>query len=286
MCEFMSRTTRHGRIVSSFLVVMWAALGPSNAVAEVSIDPTVKARLESVLSKSGGTLTYFDGPAGMIGVGVSFMNGKQMVVYATADGSTLFSGVAIDVDSNVNLANADLQKLPPPDYSGVLSRLKSEEGSGRRGITTMSEGNADSDNEYFVFVDPTCGFCHKTYNNFLQVLSEGKDLVVHYIPVGIMGPNAENLAKAILSNGEQRGLEIYRQLARKEPYGTSGDDLSKGADAFDGNMSVFREIGFSGVPAIISRVGGEYRVRSGMVTAEAITQELQLASINRVAKVD
>lgn len=271
------------RVFRTTALLVAMLIGNGAFANSFAVSEEVKTKLDPVLTKSGGELHYFEGPAGMVGVGVTFQTGKQMVVYATPDGSTVFSGVAIDVDTGINLTSADMQKLPAPSFDGVLERLTREAADGQRSITTLTEGNPESENHYYVFVDPTCGYCHRTYNNFLKVLAEGGDFAVHYIPVGILGPEAQNLAKEMLSQGGEEGLTILRAMARKEPPQTRGAVAAQGSEAFDGNMSVFRELGFSGVPAVISRVGGKTNVRGGMVTAEAIQQELQLAVVKKVA---
>lgn len=257
-------------------------VGSISAPAEYQVDPAVVAKIEPLLTQGGGKVNYFPGPAGMIGVGVTSKNGKQIVVYATPDGSTLFSGIAVDVATSKNIATADMQKLPPPDYSGLIDVV-----AGRDGIKTnfVTEGDPASENKYYVFFDPRCGFCHRTYNAFLSQLAAGQDLVVHYLPIGILGPESQNIAKEINGMGPEDALDLLRKSVTKQAHVSSPEAIARGATAHDQNLAVFRNLQFDGVPAIISVVGGEYKVRGGAIDEAVLAQELRIAAVDKIASV-
>lgn len=266
------------------LVIVTAILVATAAQASSEvISDEARARLEPTLTKSGGALTYFDGPGDMVGIGVSFQNGKQMVVYATADGSTVFSGVAIDVETGQNLSNSDLQKLPPPDYSGLVDMVSNAKAETGRELTILTEGNPESENRYFVFVDPKCPYCHKTYSAFLKLMADGNDLVVHYIPIGILGPDSENLAKEMIGMSSEDGLNLLRKLARGEPHMANQALIAEGVSGHGRNLAVFRQLQFDAVPVVISDVSGTYNVRRGAVAQEALEQELHVAKVQKMA---
>lgn len=255
-----------------------AGMAGSVQASDWSISEDARNRIEPVLKKSGGQLTYFEGPSGMIGVGVTFTNGRQMVAYATPDGSTLFSGAAVNVETGVNLSVADLKKLPPPDYAGLVEMV-AEEGA----VTMKSEGNPDSENRYFVFVDPKCPYCHKAYNSFLTLLADGHDLVVHYIPVSVLGPESENTAKEMIALPQKESLALFRSLAKREPHLSDRAKVERGNLGYYKNMALFRQLQLDAVPVIMSDVSGTYNVRRGMVTAEALQQELKVAKVQKMA---
>jgi thiol:disulfide interchange protein DsbG len=264
--------------VSAAVLVLSGAQAADDVISDEA-----RARLEPTLTKSGGELTYFEGPAGMVGIGVSFTNGKQMVVYATPDGSTVFSGVAIDVVSGQNLSSADLQKLPPPDYGGLVNMVANAKAETGRELTLLTEGNPESENRYFVFVDPKCPYCHKTYSAFLQLLADGNDLVVHYIPVGILGPESENIAKEMSAMSPSDGLDLMRKMARRETHLADPERIAQGASGHGRNLAMFRQLQFDGVPVVISDVSGNYNVRSGAVAHEVLEQELRVAKVQKLA---
>ncbi|MEI2419149.1 hypothetical protein V6O07_02660, partial [Arthrospira platensis SPKY2] len=183
--------------------------------AEYALDPAVKARLETILTKSGGELSYFAGPSGMIGIGLTMLNGQQMVVYATPDGETIFSGVAVDTATGANRTRADMERLPKPDFSGVFAQLSERVGAEAGGMFAATDGNPDAANVYYVFIDPRCPYCHSLYNAFKAVKASGADIVVHYLPIGILGPESQNLASAMAGSENDAALEIFRASARR-----------------------------------------------------------------------
>ncbi|MGB5334520.1 MAG: hypothetical protein WBN07_02785 [Woeseiaceae bacterium] len=238
---------------------------------ELIVDDSVRAKLEPVLGKDGATLNYFSGPADMIGIGVTFANGRQMVVYATADGNTIFSGVAVDIATGQNISSLDAANLPPPNYDKVVEMAAS--------ATAFVEGNPESENQYYVFVDPRCPYCHKTYSAFLEAQAKGSDLAVHYIPIGILGPESENVAKEMLGNAEG-AADLFRKISMKAPHVSDAAVVEEGLSAHGRNLAIFRTLQFDAVPVVISTVSGEQNVRRGAISAEAI-----LAELTAVAKV-
>jgi thiol:disulfide interchange protein DsbG len=258
------------------------ALTPAYAT-EFVVSDEVRARIEPVLKKSGGELTYFEGPSDMIGIGVSFVNGRQLVVYATPDGRAVFSGVAIDVETGQNLSNADLQKLPPPNYEGLVDMVANAKANTGRELTMFTEGNPESTNRYFVFVDPKCPYCHKTYDAFLKLMADGHDMVVHYIPVGILGPESENIAKEMVAMEDAEALELMRKLTRREPHLSDQTRVGAGNEGHSRNLALFRQLQFDAVPVVISDVSGTYNVRRGAIASEVLEQELRVAAVQKLA---
>lgn len=258
-------------------------LGAAGAMADV-VSPEVQQRLERILAKSGGELTYFEGPAGMIGIGLTMKNGQQMVVYATADGKVIFSGVAIDTDTGSNLTRADMERLPAPDFSGVFEQLVAKTGQAAGpgptdGLFTATEGDPDAANVYYVFIDPRCPYCHSVYNAFLAVQQGGADIVVHYLPIGILGPESQNLASAMAGSDNEGALEIFRASAKRGYRFDQAEVVTQGARGAGRNLQMFKSLSFDAVPVVISRVGGEYKARQGAVDAAAIKQELERAAV-------
>jgi hypothetical protein len=87
---------RGNRLVAAGLALGLMASTASATTPTEPVSTEARARIEALVGKSGGKVNYFQGPSGTVGVGVTMQNGKQLVLYATADGRVLFSGVAVD----------------------------------------------------------------------------------------------------------------------------------------------------------------------------------------------
>lgn len=260
--------------LSKLILALGSVLCFNSAVAidGYEVDDQVRNAIEPMMTQDGTTLNYFAGPGGTVGVGVTRPNGQQMVVYVTADGSTVFSGVAIDVESGKNVAATDAGNLPAPDYSALVERVALS--------TALSEGNSESENHYYVFVDPRCPYCHKTYTAFADALAAGGDFMVHYIPVGILGPESENLAKEMLGTSGD-GMDIFRQVVGREHRRSDDLSIANGVDTHGRNLAIFRSMKFDAVPVVVSTVGDIQTVRRGAITLAMIQSDLN--EIQKVA---
>jgi len=234
--------------------------------AEFTVSEEAKTRIESLVAKNGGKVNYFAGPSGTLGVGVSLANGKQMVLYATADGRVLFSGVALDTVSGENLTRRDLAaKMPKPDLSGMVKHA--------RAATSIKVGDGQAA-EFFVFVDPNCPYCHKTYALFEALANEGPGFTVHYIPIGILGPRSENGAKGLLGLRGQTQESALASLMTGKPATMSSDAIGAGDKAHQQNLAIFRNLQFDAVPVTLTVRGGEVTVSNGMPQLEELRQAI------------
>jgi thiol:disulfide interchange protein DsbG len=239
----------------------------SAAAGEFAVGDEVRGRIEALLGKNGAKLNYFPGPGGTVGVGVSMPNGKQMVVYGSADGQVLFSGVAIDTATGANLARRDLEeKLPPPDFSSVLKLA--------RGAASIQVGDAKSGIEYFVFVDPHCPYCHRTFATFTSLAKEVGGFTVHYIPIGILGPRSENAAKGLLGMAPTEQPAALAAAMSGQPTTTSNAAIDAGDKRHQGNLAIFRNLQLQAVPVTVAVNAGEVTVVNGMPSLEELRAQL------------
>jgi hypothetical protein len=234
--------------------------------ATVAVSAEARARIEALVAKNGGQVSYFTGPSGTVGVGVSLPNGKQMVLYGTTDGRVLFSGVAIDTVTGENLTRRDLTaRLPKPDLTGMLKHARAA-----RGITV---GGGDG-TEFFVFVDPHCPFCHKAHALFETLAAEGGEFTVHYIPVGILGPRSENAAKGLLGEPEERQREALASLMRGKAGPATNEAIGRGDKAHQANLAIFRNLQLEAVPVTLVLSAGELTVSNGLPQIDELRKAL------------
>lgn len=228
-----------------------------------SVSPEARQRIEALVGKSGGTVSYFPGPSGTVGVGVTMKNGKQMVVYATADGRVLFSGIAVDTVSGENLTRRDLAAhVPKPDLSGMLKLARAAQ------AITVGRGGT----EFFVFVDPHCPYCHKAFGLFEGLAAEGAEFTVHYIPVGILGPRSENAAKGLLGQPAERRPEALADLMKGSAAPASNEAIGKGDKAHQSNLAIFRNLQLEAVPVTLIVSGEALTVRNGLPQLEELRE--------------
>lgn len=227
----------------------------------------VQAKIDPIVTAGGAYVHYFNGPSGLIGIGLTQTNGKQTVAFSTADGEVLIGGIAIDTKTQTNMSERLIAEvLPEPDLSGLVARVRN--GSG------VAQGNPESPNRFYVFVDPQCGFCSKTFDLYQRMLDNGADLYVSWIVVGTLGPSSENQASAILAQSNNRML-LLASLLNKTQIPVSPDDVATGQVALARNMELFRSMGFGGVPATVQSNYGRISISTGMPKEEFLTNSLK-----------
>lgn len=247
--------------------------------ADYAPSTDVRERLEPILTRSGGHVTYFQGPSGMIGIGVTMRNGQQMVFYATPDGETVFSGVAVDARTGENRTRADMERLPPPDYEPIFRQVEGALENGRAanaggGMVAATEGSRGADNVFYVFIDPKCPFCHSIKQAFDQVMAQGHELTVHYIPIGILGQPSRVIANAMAASTTETAMRMFMAAANPNFHVDNPELVARGAARTGANLAMFRDLGFEAVPVVISRAAGEFTARAGGMSAEMIEQKI------------
>lgn len=239
----------------------------------------IRERLEEILTRSGGQVSYFEGPSGMIGVGVTMRNGQQMVFYATPDGETVFSGVAVNARTGENRTRTDMEQLPAPDYEPIFRRLENalrtvEGEDATQAMVAAREGTEGGENVFYVFIDPRCPFCHSLKQAFDQVKAQGHELSVHYIPIGILGQDSRMLASAMAASPPDTAVRIFMAAADRNFRVGNQELAARGAGRAGANLAMFRDLGFEAVPVVISHAAGEFKARAGGMTAEMIERSI------------
>jgi len=258
------KRARQRLMESLAIAVLSGSAQAEEGAAAVSAE--ARARIEALVGKHGGQVSYFDGPSGTVGVGVSLPNGKQMVLYGTSDGRVLFSGVAVDTVTGENLTRRDLSsRLPKPDLAGMLKHVRAA-----RAITV---GGGDRV-EFYVFVDPNCPFCHKTHALFERLAAEGGEFTVHYIPVGILGPRSENAAKGLLGQPQEHQAEALATLMRGQAGPASNEAIGRGDKAHQSNLAIFRNLQLEAVPVTLVVNAGELSVSNGLPQIDELRRAL------------
>lgn len=249
------------------------SLGSDGVTTEEGFSVSMEARqkIEPIVRAGGASVHYFEGPGGLIGIGLTQWNGQQSIAWATADGAALIGGVMIDTARQSNLTARYIdQELPKPDLSPIMRDVEQ---------TTIGfeQGDKGSENEFYVFVDPTCRYCQQAYAAFQTLLTQENDIRIRWIPVGILGAAGENRAAAALGTGGD-GFQMLQAFLAKQAAAVNPEDVANGQTAHQNNLAMFRKLRFDGVPAIVSRVNGEFQVKTGVADMTKLRAQLRGAS--------
>lgn len=191
--------------------------------------------------------------------------GEYSVLYTTNDGSTLISGAVLDVyGKNLTAEHAE-RFIPKPDMTQAYAEIA-------KNATVIPTGNSKAKTTFYVFADPSCGYCHLAYKAF-EVY--GNDVQVNWIPVGFLAPDSTNKAAAAL-----QGKTTWGALMNQK---TSGDYSSfvigaKAGKDVEKNTELMRKFGFQGTPGILWKgADGKIEVRKGMIRLSEIGQAAGVA---------
>ncbi|WP_206996670.1 thioredoxin fold domain-containing protein [Trinickia mobilis] len=113
-------------------------------------------------------------------------------------------------------------------------------------------------NTIYVFMDPNCIFCHFAWKALHPYEAVG--LEVHWIPMGFLKADSPGKGAALLQAKD--GAVLLAQLEtkfdeKKESGGIAPlNPIPPTAKAkLDGNLNLFKQIGFQGTPAIVYKDG-------------------------------
>ena len=166
--------------ISLLLGMMLMATSALAADYPKAIQGAVKAGLKVVAD--------FDTPAGLKGW-VMQQGTQYSIVYTTADGKFLMTGVMVDEDGK-NLSAEYAQKyIPKPDYTAAYKELDS--------AVFFTEGAKDDKNMIYVFFDPNCIFCHMFWKAVQPYEKAG--LQVRWIPVAFLKKDSAAKAVALMT---------------------------------------------------------------------------------------
>lgn len=215
------------------------ALAAFTASAQTATPPVLKLPLAQGLKVHKS----FEGPSGLTGWVLVKGNNDPLVVFTTADGKTLMSGAVLDESGTNLVAGYAEQHSPKPDYSNFAD-----------GLATAShavQGDPKGKNVVYAFFDTACPYCNVAYNSFKSAQTSGTQ--VRWIPVAFLQKKSTGQAAAILGAKDPSAA-----LAEHEQVFKSGGLAPVEGDAtttkkLEENLKLFRDMGFSGVPAILYR---------------------------------
>jgi thiol:disulfide interchange protein DsbC len=156
--------------------------------------------------------------------------------YALSDkaGTTIFisedmryaiSGNVIDKKTGKNLSEAVAAKFDWKDLKKIDSI---QMGSGDKSV--------------IVFADPQCGYCKQLERELDPLRNQ---LTIFVVPVPILGPDSQNLAKNIWCADDR--ASAWDRALKGDPIA----DAKSCSTPFDANLSLAKKYGVNGTPAIV-----------------------------------
>ena len=171
--------------------------------------------------------------------------GRQVVLYTTADGQAVISGVVWDSLSGKNLSDQVVlgpkrAALPGVGASAPPPREKAVVGQPRPGalvgkyagpvpesiatidsLVGVKEGNGSPADTLYIVFDPRCPYCRKAYTFTREYVKRG--FTIKWIPAVVLGnpPQGNALVATILqAKPTQQQDALQRVLGRKEEVAT------------------------------------------------------------------
>lgn len=128
---------------------------------------------------------------------ISF-EGRDLVVYTTADGQHLLNGTLLNAQGMDLTEQHRQQQLPQPEWADMQTGAFVTEPS----LLLDEQGQLQTRSRIYVFFDPYCPFCHLAWLALQPYRQVG--LEVHWLPVAYLQPDSRNQAISLLASDPQQ----------------------------------------------------------------------------------
>lgn len=195
--------------------------------------------------------------ASLLGWVVSF-EGRDLVVYTTADGEFLLNGVLLDAQGKDLTQKHQNTWLPKPDWDDLQNSHY---------ITETSQQEQGNSKTLYMFFDPNCPFCHLAWLALQPYRQQG--LEVRWIPVAYIKPDSRNRAAALLSASSHRQPLLLERNMKE--FGQPLPELDKTPNDLEreqlqANMDLMQALGINGTPGWVWQdTKGELQTHTGML---------------------
>ena len=220
--------------------------------------------LQPLLERGFEVHRGFDAGGGLDGW-VMVQGHQPMVVYTTADGEFLISGVLVNAEGENLTAGHLEQHRPAADLAAVYEALEQ--------VDYIAEGEASAVAPVYVFFDPRCGHCHDAWRELQPWVGRGLEL--RWVPVPLMGRQSAAQAAALLQ-ADDRGAALAALMAGdgESPVAQVG---ARAAEQLQAHSELMGRAGLTGTPGFVWKDGqGGYQAQSGFSGAEALAKRFGL----------
>lgn len=228
------------------------------APAAPSAQPALPEALQPALGHGLKVIRSFAAASGLTGWVMRGADGKQVLLYTTADGKTLLIGELLTSEGQ-NLSDQYAQRyLPPPDLSALWGELQ-------QANVVISGAKQASKSVIYVIMDPNCIFCHMLWIALKPYEAAG--LQVRWIPVGFLHQDSAAKAAAILKGGEAALQQCQQHFDEKnESGGIAGIAITPDLRMkLESNLQIMDQAHVRGTPGIFYKdAAGRVSRRDGM----------------------
>ncbi|RMD68839.1 MAG: hypothetical protein D6819_08395 [Gammaproteobacteria bacterium] len=237
--------------MSDPLSLFLAGVVAARAGSAVSFPPSpVRQAMERWEALGMKVVRYFKGPGNLVGVALTFPNGKGMIVYVDPDGKTLVSGVALDLATGENLT-ARAARMYLGEGQKPVPAISAEE-LGRLGYLQEGSGEAI----LYAFIDPECPHCLALVPR-LKALAKAGRAVVRWVPVGLLGPSSLTKAAYLLGRKDPEDLLAVMETRDVRPLLKDKEAMGRGGVALEEVMTFAEDHGITEVPYLLLVTGGQ-----------------------------
>lgn len=239
-------------LLPAIVMLLAACAQPPRPVADAQ--PGVAPVVELLRAQGVVVQQDFAGPSGLRGWVIK-RGERSGVVYSTADGQTLISGLLTDARGGNLTARDEELHTPGPDYGTLWSDLATS--------AYVEVGDNPAAPVVYVFADLNCPYCHQTWT---WLADYRQRLTVRWVPVAILGADSAPKAAAVLADADPAArFDALMQDFRAPLAGLPDTATQQAQDArLAANLKLMERAGASGTPALVLRNAGGVRVREGL----------------------
>ncbi|GLR64035.1 thiol:disulfide interchange protein DsbG [Marinospirillum insulare] len=186
--------------------------------------------------------------------------GKDMIVYTTADDEFLINGVLLDAQGNDLTEGHQKSWIPRPSWDDLATSHFITEPS-------LAPESTAGESTIYMFYDANCPFCHLAWLALQPYREAG--LEVRWIPVAYLKPDSRDKAAAILSTPKNKQAEHLR--ASMQAFNTDTQDFSQppsneNKQQLQTNMNLMQSLGINGTPGWVwLNKEGKMQTQAGML---------------------
>ena len=195
----------------------------------------------------------------LVGWVVSF-EGKDLVVYTTADGNYLINGVVLDAQG-VDLTEEHQKTwLPRPEWDDLEAAYYLTEPS----LYENEEGQLETQKTLYMFFDPNCPFSQLAWLALQPYREAGAQ--IRWVPVAYLKPDSRHRTAALLDASNPEELLALNM----NNFGQPNSDLDVAIEnhhreQMQTNMDLMQSLGINGTPGWVwVNEDDELQTHSGM----------------------